>query len=271
MSVAVKRWAKRQDIADPTLTAVLMALAGAADTTGTCDLAQAQIARLAAIGERACRNALATLVRLAVIRREKRGAQTSGGRLPDLIHFATERTFSIDGKAVRMCRKGLGSYRHDDAGKVLGVSGTVPVSPTPALPSRPYKERARTSSTDVSDLNSATGARGQVWFDQERGNWRSRLLYEGLKLDLGRHECKELAEAECRVRILDIEHASRTKMGTPREPVSRLHLDSLNGQALCDFLLGADDERDRREAAGQGVEGTSSLAGFGAEPHGSEA
>lgn len=271
MGVATLRWVRRQKIKDETLSAVLLALADAAETTGTCDLSQDAIAKRSGLKERACRNALSMLSALGVIRRQRRGRAAEGGRLPDLITFPLEQQFEIDRETIRMCRKGSEYNRHQDAGKVAGISGTVPVIPESKNDGGPYIARARASSANVGGLISPAGARGSVWLEKASGQWRARLHYEGLTLELGRHECRELAEAECRVHFADIEHASSTKTGTPREPKINPDLESLQGEALCDFLFGKDEEMGRptgREAERHGVRGQGPGQGFGGgSPH----
>ncbi|WP_157174145.1 hypothetical protein [Nitratireductor indicus] len=101
---------------------------------------------------------------------------------------------------------------------------------------------------------------GRVFFEKDRQLWRAKLKVDGFELDLGRHEAQDLAEAEIRVAIREIEFTAAHPAGTPVHPKLNPSLKNLQGEELCDFLFGSDQEMGRPSgrAAARGGSGRSS-------------
>lgn len=229
-------------VEDATVRSVLAALARAANAKGECDLTQQKIAEAAGLKERATRNALSLLDRLDVITREKRGAWKQAGRASDVILIALDRDFSITKGDISMAR---------DA---ASPSDVMPVNAM----GEPARDAASPSGSHImKSIYGNDGAEihrcvGRVWWDSSRKNWRAVFTLDGVDLDLGRHEAKDLAEAEIRLSIRDVEHTTAHSSGTAVNPVLNPSLQNLEGKALGDFLFGSDEER--RSTAGRAAD-----------------
>ncbi|SKA26444.1 hypothetical protein [Consotaella salsifontis] len=267
MSARVLKWLGRQTINDRTLTTILRTLAEAADKAGCVSLRQDEIASRALITDRAVRSGLNLLEHFGVVNRQSRGAKKAG-RMADLITLAIDRDFAISKEDVSEGRRsgcttanyrkrGSGCPREHNRNEIPPGEAALTSEKVPDI----YIVRARAFNFDAATVKTLKEARARVW--KEREKWRARLTYQGMTLDLGRHECRELAEAECRVRLLDMAHASQAKSGTPREPVINSDLQKLEGEALCDWLdsphpqdgpgRAADRPRVRAKSPGGGV------------------
>lgn len=232
MSKPARDWFKRQKIEDDTLRAVLDALTRAADDAGCCTLPQSKIAAQARRKERATRNALGVLERLGVIKRERRSAWGKAGRASDVTLLSMHLDFTLTVPVIQAAR---------DAG-----------APSGSLPAR--DAGAPSGSRIMKSIYGNGGAEihrcvGRVFFESDRGLWRAKFALDGVDLDLGRHETKDLAEAEIHVCIRDVEHAAAHKSGTPLNPSPDPSLQNLQGAALSDFLFGTETRSGR--AAGR--------------------
>ncbi|TIY09722.1 MAG: hypothetical protein E5V16_16295 [Mesorhizobium sp.] len=107
MSKEARTWAARQRVADQTITAVMRAVAWAADKgTGQCRQSQSVLAVEAGLTDRSVRAALAVMERLEIIVRRP---QSKGkyGRATDVILLALDRNFDISRAAVTAIRLSL--------------------------------------------------------------------------------------------------------------------------------------------------------------------
>ncbi|WP_152048243.1 hypothetical protein [Aureimonas psammosilenae] len=271
LSAAALKWFGRQEVADPTLSAILRALA-TASKANSASITQAEIASLTFLTERAVRSGLKVLEHFQMVSRQSRGGK-KGGRIADEIVLTLERDFTISREEVVAARRSGstnrinrndGAYSTEDGSRNLLPEGEI--APKFSEVDGLYIERAGAENLNAAEVEACKEARAKVWLEKASGMWRASLLYEGIRLDLGRHEARDLAEAECRVRLLDIAHTSRSKSGTPRDPKINPALQSLTGEALCDFLFGSDEEMGRpagREAERTGVRGHSPGQGCG--------
>lgn len=221
MSKVARDWFKRQKIEDDTLRAVLDALTRAADDAGCCTLPQSKIAAQARRKERATRYALAALERLDVIKRERRGAWKRAGRASDVTLLSLHLDFTLTMPVIKAAR---------DA---ASPSGSLPARDA-ASPSGSHIMKS-IYGNDGAEIHRCVG---RVWWDSSRENWRAIFTLDGVDLDLGRHESKDLAEAEIHVHIREVEHAAAHKAGTPLDPSPNSSLQNLQGAALADFLFG---------------------------------
>jgi hypothetical protein len=250
MSRVAQAWLRRQVVEDPTVRSVLAALARASNAKGECDLTQQKIAEASGLKERATRNALSLLDRFGVITREKRGAWKQAGRASDVILIALDRDFTISKGDISMAR---------DA---ASPSDVMPVNAM----GEPARDAASPSGSHImKSIYGNDGAEihrcvGRVWWDSSRQNWRAIFTLDGVDLDLGRHEAKDLAEAEIRLSIRDVEYTAVHRSGSPVDPVLDPSLQKLEGKALGDFVFGSDQDRwqEATRAAGRRGSGGSS-------------
>jgi hypothetical protein len=107
MSKEARKWAEQQRVADPTLMAVVQAIAWYADKgTGECRSSQGALALKAGLKERAVRYALVILERLEIVSRTPR-SKGKYGRTTDLTVLALERNFDVSRGAIAAVRKSL--------------------------------------------------------------------------------------------------------------------------------------------------------------------
>ncbi|MGB3389411.1 MAG: hypothetical protein WBA88_15665, partial [Pseudaminobacter sp.] len=107
MSKEARKWAEQQRVADPTLMAVVQAIAWYADKgTGECRRSQAALASKAGLKERAVRYALVVLERLEIVSRKPR-SKGKYGRTTDLTVLALGRNFDVSRGAITAVRKTL--------------------------------------------------------------------------------------------------------------------------------------------------------------------
>ncbi|RWO51025.1 hypothetical protein [Mesorhizobium sp.] len=234
MSKEARAWFKRQNIADRTLRAVLAALVSI-EKDGVCRIPHARLAAKVDVAERTVGRSLIAMEALGIIHRTKDREWGKKGRSTDLICLSLDLDFDL--------------------------------SKEDKMSSAPTTCHTRTSIYGPSGVEIHRCV-GRVWRDSSRGDWRAILTLDGINLDLGRHEAKDLAEAEIRVAIADIEHAASNPSGTPRNPVVDPSLKSLTGTALCDFLFGSDQDMRRpsgRAADRPGFGGSSPNGGRGGE------
>lgn len=242
MSVAARRWARSQKIEDGTLRAVVASVADAADAAGLCELTQAELAERAGLQDRTIRNALGALEALQVIRRSSRKSVGKPGRASDEIRLSLDRDFTIHRDEIASLRK-LGvtgtRFRQTQAGgnrnEDVGVTGTVPVTP------KPSRVDIDLYSTVEADIDAGTlaeigRAKAEIFFERDRQKWHGRLVVGSVRMDVGRHESYELAHAACRAAVDDVEHACRSRSGTPRMPVVHPTMHRMRGEDVYRLL-----------------------------------
>ncbi|MDV6226310.1 hypothetical protein R2G56_08430 [Nitratireductor aquimarinus] len=258
MSKAAREWFKRQKIEDKSLTAILQALAASTED-GVCRITQKKLTSKSGLGERTVRAGISTLEVLGVVHRTKQPGWGKRGRAVDVICLALDLDFDIDREAVLAAKSGKGI-----SGKPAGVphgelSGNFAGAPTLS------HIRKSIYGDGGAEIHRCVG---RVFFEKDRQLWRAKLKVDGFELDLGRHEAQDLAEAEIRVAIREIEFTAAHPAGTPVHPKLNPSLKNLQGEELCDFLFGSDQEMGRpsgRAAARRGSGRSSPGLGCGDE------
>ncbi|RWO83151.1 MAG: hypothetical protein EOS18_06050 [Mesorhizobium sp.] len=155
MSKEARTWAARQRVADQTITAVMRAVAWAADKgTGQCRQSQSVLAVEAGLTDRSVRAALVVMERLEIIVRRP---QSKGkyGRATDVILLALDRNFDISRAAVTAIRLSLkaGLLPESPSGnkkscnrKLLPLQPEAPSGEyTPVDPAEPHQEGENTN------------------------------------------------------------------------------------------------------------------------------
>jgi len=90
---------------------------------------------------------------------------------------------------------------------------------------------------------------------EPRKLWRAKLKVDGVEIDLGRHEARDLAEAKIHAMLLEIEFTANHPAGTPVHAKLNPSLQNLQGKELCDFLFGSDLERQQVASRAAGAVG----------------
>ena len=228
MSKAARQWLSRQHVAGASQNLVLRVLADAADKDGCVKLSQKIIADRAGLGERTARRALDAIEASGILRREHRSAGGRKGRITDLIFL------NLDGEPwvqpAKMAANNVGATGKSGRLQSWVQPAKMAVAPTndpePEKPNKNNASRARGCSIYTSPDELSARTSGRVWFEKSRGTWRARVRHDGIELDLGRFDTEPDAARALEGALSDIEHATSTKAGTPREPrPSRTDLD----------------------------------------------
>jgi len=134
MSKEAVKWAEQQRVADPTLMALIQAIAWYADKgTNECRCSQAALASKVGVTDRAIRTLLVVLEQLEVIERTPRN-KGRYGRTTDLITLSTGRHFDVSRGAVRAIRNTIKPPLPPEpraAGTKTSHRNLVPLPPEP--------------------------------------------------------------------------------------------------------------------------------------------
>ncbi len=250
MSKPARDWLKRQKIDDKGLMSILGVLASV-EQDGVCQITQPRIAEKMDVADRTVRRLLATLEALGVVHRSKQSEWGKRGRASDLIYLSLDLDFNISREAILSAKSGDG---------LTGQNGQCPNGHFAAkLSGAPTTSHImkRIYGKDGAEIHSCVG---RVFFENDRQLWRAKLKLDGVELDLGRHEARDLAEAEIYVSIQEIEFTVAHPAGTPIHPKINPSLQDLQGASLADFLFGTDQKRASRAADRMGS-GRSSPSG----------
>ncbi len=228
MSQHERNWLKRQQIDDKALKEILEGLVAVADN-GVCQITQMRLAKKVGMSDRNIRRCLTVLEALGIIDRSKQTEWGKKGRSTDLIFLSVDRDFNLSKETISAAKSGNGL-----TGQMSSVTQEALTGQMSAAPTSSSLYRYNTSKS-VGDSSVCTG---RVFYEKGRELWRAKLKFEGLDLDLGRHETEDLAWAEINVAIHDIEFALAHPVGTPVNPKINSSLKSISGKALCDFLVG---------------------------------
>ncbi|MDP8250083.1 hypothetical protein KHQ08_12615 [Pseudochrobactrum algeriensis] len=228
MSKSAKDWLKRQKIDDKSLNTILVGLV-ASSVGGVCQITQMRLAKKVGMSERHVRRGLSALEALEVIDRSKQSEWGKRGRSTDTIYLSLDLDFNLP-KDVILSAKNNAALTGHLSGAAHGVlSGQMSGAPTISyIRKNIYGDDGALHHRCI----------GRIWWDSNRELWRSMLTVDGEELDLGRHETKDLAEAEINVAICDLEFCFSRPAGTPVDPQVDPFLKSLTGKCLCEFVLG---------------------------------
>jgi hypothetical protein len=167
MSAVAQKWAEAQKIADPTLMAVLRALAWFSNRgTGICTRSQSEIAARSGLQIRSVRNSLAALERLEIVRRRLR-SRGNYGRTTDEISLSLERNFDISRGAIKAIRATSQPARNASSAIVAQPAPNAAATGTKCRSYNQVNQDTLTSRIKPNSTSSYAQARGAGQWDDE--------------------------------------------------------------------------------------------------------
>lgn len=239
VSVVAKAWLRRQTVEDRTLKAILSVLARKADAAGQCEITQGNIAKEIEADERTVRRSLPVLETLGVIFRSRKQNYQKRGRSADVVALAIEQDFTLTKDCI------MDAKRAGPTGQnVLIISADLPDkmagAPTNENATSPYKAHARSVEIETSPVKSSLPCSTRVRFDRGRGKWRASITVDDVTMDLGRFDTEAEALDFAANARADVARTSTATAGTPRNPIIKPEIASLDAPALGAFLFGDD-------------------------------